>query len=103
MIKFTPDQANDAYDILIEHAGAREDERHYFVRTLLENDVSLLEFRFRGSLGTGGKFKHNGGNPFPYVDCYSENLTPERQAVIDRTNAALTEYFAPGPALGAVM
>jgi hypothetical protein len=101
MIKFTPEQASDAYDILVKHAGAREDERHYFVRTLLENDVSLLEFRFRGHLGTGGKFKHNGGNPVPYVDCYHEEMTAEKRAIIETTNAALAEYFTPTPAFSA--
>lgn len=101
MIKFTAEQANDAFDILVKHAGAREDERLYFIRTLLENDMSLLEFRFRGLLGPGGKFKHNGGNPVPYVDCYSETLTLERQSVIETTNAALEALFDPRLAPGA--
>lgn len=58
------------------------------VEAVLQAHGHLSEYRFIGSLGFGGKFWRNNGRW--YVTAYREDLTPERQAVIDATNAALT-------------
>jgi hypothetical protein len=47
------------------------------------------EFRFIGKLGFGGKVWDTGHEW--RVSCYSENLTPERDAMIERANARLAE------------
>ena len=76
--------ANKAYDILMQEAGAKEYWRSDFVRCMTDDEPSR-EYRFSGALGFGGKYwiKRNA------VDCYSEDLTPEREAVIKATNARL--------------
>jgi len=94
-MNITPEQAYKAFDILARLAGADRTEEHVFVRRLLEDRGPFVEYRFRGLLGTGGKFKINENRDVPYVDTYHELLTPERQAVIDRTNEALAQLFAP--------
>lgn len=81
----TKDRANAVYDVLVEHAGAAEEGREGFV--YLQTNGHLPEYRFLGSLGFGGKFWHDGGRW--YVSAYREDMTPERQAAIDATNAAL--------------
>lgn len=48
----TPEQANAVYEVLVRHAGAREDGRDEFVFHLARG---CEEFRFMGSLGFGGK------------------------------------------------
>lgn len=89
----TEDQANAVYDALVEHAGALEEGRKGFV--YLQTNGHLPEYRFIGSLGYGGKFwRMTGirrGDPDLQwsVSAYREDMTPERQAVIDATNTAL--------------
>lgn len=80
----TGEQANAVFDLLVRHAGAREEQRDEFVYHMTRG---CEEFRFQGSLGFGGKL---------YVDrrgwrvgCYREDLTPERADTIRRVNAAL--------------
>lgn len=85
----TPNQANAVYDILVKDAGASEDGREDFV--YLQTHDHLREYRFIGGLGFGGKFRRNGWEDRWYVDCYTEDLTPERQAMIEAANAALAE------------
>lgn len=97
--------ANEVFDVLVRHAGRRDDPdaRLMFVRA--QTDGWRGEFRFGGSLGSGGKFRRNftrlnvlydldwaSGDLWGegwYVDCYPEDSTPERQAIIKATNAAL--------------
>lgn len=77
------------YDVLVREAGALSDriERECFViaheggewRTRCE------EYRFQGLLGFGGKYRSKTNT----VDCYPEDMTPERAEIIARTNAAL--------------
>jgi hypothetical protein len=78
----TRDLAGRVYDILVREAGAAEYWREDFIRS---HEAGCEEYRLMSRLGFGGKFwvKRFG------VSCYSEDLTPEREAVITRTNAAL--------------
>ena len=81
-------EANKAFDILVEHAGATEDYRNDFVR-----HWGIIEFRFYGNLGNGGKFWINGSpwtnNGKPYINCYPEDMTTEREAIIQTVNGLL--------------
>lgn len=72
------------YDVLVEHAGASEGTRNSFVHNHTPPET-CLEWRFIGDLGFGGKYR-NGKN---VVTCYQEDETPERLAIIVKTNAAL--------------
>lgn len=52
------------------------------------------EYRFSGALGYGGKFRNNGNRDnTPYVDCYPEDETPARLAMIEAANKRLAELF----------
>ena len=86
----TSAKANQIYDILIEFAGPDNylTPRDSFVRWFVEDSRYSKEFRFQGSLGFGGKFWRN--NDRLYVNCYSEDETPERMRVIERVNDALS-------------
>lgn len=79
-------QAHIAFNVLALHAGARPNLRESFVRYLTERE-SWHEFRFQGCLGFGGKLYRSGDGT--RVDCYAEDTTPEREAVIARVNALL--------------
>jgi hypothetical protein len=86
----TAAQADAIYDVLVQHAGALEDERRHFVQ--VQTSQPCAEFRFRGSLGFGGKFRRTRDRW--YVDCYEEDTTPERERAIRITNAALDGLWA---------
>ncbi len=94
--------AANIWQVLVDHAGAYEDPIPGGLRTSttfvqVQSATACEEYRFCGSLGFGGKFRRNRvwiGDTCTEswtVDCYREDLTPERQAVIDKTNAALAE------------
>jgi hypothetical protein len=89
----TADQANAIYDVLVEHAGASEHAREEFVLT--QTDRHVTEYRFQGALGFGGKFWRTTGlrREDPdlkwSVSAYPEDMSPERQQVIDAVNRAL--------------
>lgn len=51
----------------------------------------ILEFRFCGNLGLGGKLYPG---PPPYVTCYLEDKNPERDASIQRANRRLEQLWA---------
>lgn len=90
----TEEQASATYDILVRLAGASNDEmeRYSFVHATTKKPPTI-EYRFMGSLGYGGKFRNNGNRDCPYVDCYSEDSTPARQATIAAVNAELSALF----------
>lgn len=96
MQKITPIEAQNAYNILVREAGARNDEREKwsFVHAVCHGQHPCEEYRFQGKLGFGGKFRNNGNRATPYVDCYPEHETAERLALIQTTNAALADLFA---------
>lgn len=98
MRTITADQADEAYTILVGHAGAsdRDESRRSFVYHVSECARPTDEYRFMGKLGFGGKFRNNGNNDgIPYVDCYREDETPERNAAMITTNCLLAELFSP--------
>jgi hypothetical protein len=94
-LTLTPNQARSIYTVLIDIAGAYPRQVDCFIQA--QTHQPLLEYRFRGSLGDGGKF-WNSDNPVArgqfYVTCYPEDLTPGREAVIAAVNQKLTEIAA---------
>lgn len=82
-----PAVAKDIYDILIAHAGASDSD---MARMQFDAAASsgITEYRFGGKLGFGGKFWINSGRW--YVNCYPEDETPAKRAIIEATNAQLT-------------
>ena len=98
MTNLTPEIAGKIYDILIEHASAPnrgEYDRSSFIHS--QSSKYVPEYRFMGALGFGGKFWRDSplfGNTDTlaetwYVDTYREDMTPEREKIIENTNAAL--------------
>ena len=77
---------NAVWDVLIELAGATEYWRENFVHSATQNSTDL-EYRFQGTLGFGGKVRTDGFRW--WVDCYPEDETPERLAVIAAVNARI--------------
>ncbi|MCK5641158.1 MAG: hypothetical protein KAJ19_10185 [Gammaproteobacteria bacterium] len=87
----TTEQANAVFDILVEDCGACEDERGSFVHYFTTGGQ---EYRFRGMLGFGGKFRPKTMS----VDYYPEDKTPEReriQATVNRKLAKLNVQVKP--------
>lgn len=100
------EQAAKALCILVEECGYRlhSHDGESFLRSVVtpaDDDGTMWdrvcnEYRFCGALGFGGKFRNNGNNNnTPYVDCYQEDETPERRAMIERANRRLAELFKP--------
>ncbi len=93
-------EAAAIWQVLVDHAGAYDDphDRASFVHSQAEGVIQ--EWRFMGVLGGGGKFRRNRvwiGSTCTEswtVDCYPEDETPERLAVIEKTNAALADLLA---------
>ncbi|HEY9644245.1 MAG TPA: hypothetical protein V6C57_27370 [Coleofasciculaceae cyanobacterium] len=83
----TPETANQIWDILVADAGANESDRDQF---LAAQFVGCVEYRFCGLLGLGGKLWDNCGRV--YVTCYSEDMTPEREQIIELVNEKLVQY-----------
>jgi len=77
-----------AWDVLVELAGAREDDRETFVRHAEQTPSGDLEYRFCGKLGFGGKIWSLTDDRWR-IDCYPEDSTPERRAIIDAVNARI--------------
>src|SRR3954471_20509788 len=95
MRQFTSKEADAAFDVLVRECGQRDstDDRYSFGY----HASRTTEYRFMGALGFGGKFRNNGNRGgVPYVDCYQEDATPEREAMIERANKALVELFGAG-------
>lgn len=92
---WTKEFAGQVYALLVQHAGARddEDEKTSFVfhQTRTDHEVPT-EWRFCGHLGFGGKlWRRSYGSPPLYVSCYGEDETPARREIIKETNRALEE------------
>lgn len=87
---------NAVFDVLVQECGAGEWMRQIFIDTALgyagrsfySNNRAFQEFRFQGSLGFGGKLWYD-WNLNLSVDCYPEDLTPERAGTIERANKRL--------------
>jgi hypothetical protein len=84
------------YDVLCRHAGARDStlERMSFVMHTSGTRVHpTSEWRFGGTLGFGGKFWPNDGDP--YVTCYPEDMTEKRAETVAAVNKLLKEIPRP--------
>ncbi|MEM6911064.1 MAG: hypothetical protein AAF555_05720 [Verrucomicrobiota bacterium] len=74
------------YSVLVEKAGAIESYRRDFIYHHAESKQPCDEWRFQGKLGFGGKYWRR----YNQVSCYYEDFTPEREAIIKKTNAGLS-------------
>jgi hypothetical protein len=83
----TEQQADAAYDVLVNVCGAREEERVGFVWHHAKAEPPCREWRFCGSLGFGGKYLSYENR----VDCYIKDASRARHATIKRANDALAE------------
>lgn len=87
----TAEQADAIFEILKQECGASEFHRGQFPHFVVGRpSLGIAEFRFQGDLGFGGKFYCDSRGHWR-VDCYSEDRTPARQAMIDRAMARLAE------------
>lgn len=89
MITLSEKTANRVYNVLVEHAGASNDDqaREHFIQRLCH--IGSTEYRFGGALGLGGKIKNKHGQL--YVLCYPEDETEERLEMIRKTNRILSD------------
>jgi hypothetical protein len=93
------DQALAIRAVLVEECGYRVHDRYDQFVDSIRTDAGKKhvchEYRFMGALGFGGKFRNNGNqNNTPHVDCYREDETPDRLAMIERANARIARLFA---------
>lgn len=80
---------NKVYDILVREAGAVEDERDSFLSYHPPKETPT-EWRFRGHLGFGGKFRCDVHRKTPmYVSFYSEDRNANREAIQAKVNDLL--------------
>lgn len=86
----TREQFSRVFDLLVSIGGAQPRERDEFVMLHMDAKFPCDEYRFWGTLGFGGKYRRQTNR----VDCYSEDMTPERRVTIDRLNKEL-ERIAP--------
>lgn len=82
--------AAEVWRILRAEAGASSSgtERDYFIQYVVGRD-NVPEFRFQGALGFGGKVYLRGGEWGVYY--YPEDRNAERDAIVERTNTALSQ------------
>jgi len=87
----TREDADKIYDLLVAEAGAPEYDRSSFIWHHSEDRLASStpsEWRFQGKLGFGGKFYvEDRGWRVGYYG--REDLTPERDAIVERVNARL--------------
>ena len=91
MAAMSPPDANAVFDVLAEFCAAQEHHRRDLV-AYLTHSYSFHEYRFMGSLGSGGKLYWDGRNT-PRVGCYSEDDTDERLDAIIAANNRLIQLF----------
>jgi hypothetical protein len=82
----TEERANKIYDLLIEIGGASVDERTGFIYHHCESTYGCSEWRFRGKLGCGGKYRSRWNG----VTYYPESETPKMKSIRDRLNIELS-------------
>jgi hypothetical protein len=75
------------YSILVNIGGASESMRGSFVQNHEDERLPCTEWRFCGHLGFGGKYRSKTNN----VDCYKEDETPKRLAIIHELNEVLAK------------
>lgn len=81
--------AHRIFSVLIEYAGAVEQDRGDFIRYhyMLKAESSPSEYRCCRAFGFGGKFRRNYAEW--YVDAYQEDVTDDRRKKIHAANIAL--------------
>ena len=85
----TLDEFNKVYDLLVSIGGASESYRQNFIYHHARSSEPCDEYRFMGKLGYGGKYRRKTNK----VDCYSEDETPKRRAIIEQLNAELAKLI----------
>lgn len=88
-MKLTRKEASQVYNILTHYAGARNDA-HNKEDFFYSQAKGETEYRFIGNLGFGGKLWNNRGHI--YVNCYTEDMTPEREQIINKVNILLKKF-----------
>lgn len=78
---------DSVYSILVNIGGANESMRGSFVQNHEDERSPCTEWRFCGHLGFGGKYRSETNK----VDCYREDETPKRLAIIGELNDALAK------------
>lgn len=97
----TEQQARQVLKIIVEecdHKVVDQRDGDIFVRAIetVGKQWRCAEYRLNSALGFGGKFLNNGNcNNIPHVDCYPEDETPTRLAMIAAANKRLAELFGP--------
>lgn len=86
-IKISPIIAEVIFHFLNKFAGASERIKDDFIYFCSEGGN---EFHFGGKLGFGGKFWNNNGF---YINCYSEDMTPQKAAIIEKVNKYLDYVY----------
>lgn len=86
----TPEQAVYLYTLLVRHAGALESERADFLLYFTPERLTG-EWRFRGSLGFGGKVYLERGRARVGYD--PRDRTAEREAARQKVNELIREGF----------
>lgn len=76
--------AQAIYDCLVKEGGAFERERERFIHEFTKQ-IPTSEWRFRGKLGFGGKYRWRTNS----VDYYREDKTKEREQIIQTLNESL--------------
>lgn len=80
------------FDVLEDICRANKNDRDVFVFNHQSQNIRSFpsEYRFGGNLGSGGKFYISDRmHDRWYVDCWKEDLTPEREKVIRIANEHL--------------
>ena len=92
-----------AYTVLVEECAAPDGDwdRPAFMASIEQTLTSefhtgYVEYRFCGALGFGGKFRYDPFDNRWYVDCYREDETPERLAMIEQANRRLADLVKAG-------
>lgn len=91
----TSEQWRAVYRVLVDEAGASDRECEDF---MFFAGKGFREYRFQGRLGFGGKVRWDGRRV--WVDCYPEDMTDERRAIIERVNRLLAGAGASLPLPG---
>jgi len=80
---------DQAYTVLVNLGGAVPSERDRCIHFFTTTSSSVLEWRFRGELGFGGKFWRNGTKH--YVTCYKEDETKVLKKLCKEINEKLED------------
>jgi len=86
-MRLTKSAAEAVWTILVDEIGVldHKHDRKKFIE--IQTDRHCLEYRVEGLLGFGGKFKISSDRW--WVDCYTEDMTPEREILIKSANIKL--------------